>query len=49
MTEIKTYPPSADFVKTAHVDAAKYREMYDRSINDPEGFWSEEAKRLDCG
>ncbi|TYB82490.1 acetate--CoA ligase [Maritimibacter fusiformis] len=47
MTEIKTYPPSADFVKNAHVDAAKYREMYDRSINDPEGFWTEEAKRLD--
>ncbi len=47
MTEIKTYPPAPDFVKHAHVDAAKYREMYDRSINDPEGFWTDEAKRLD--
>ena len=47
MTETKTYPPAPEFVKTAHVDAAKYREMYDRSINDPEGFWSEEARRLD--
>ncbi|WP_137700001.1 acetate--CoA ligase [Marimonas lutisalis] len=46
MTEVKTYPPAPDFVKNAHVDAAKYKEMYDASINDPEGFWANEAKRL---
>ena len=42
-----TYPPSSDFVSNAHVDAAKYDEMYARSISDPEGFWADEAQRLD--
>ena len=42
-----TYPPSSDFVSKAHVDAAKYDEMYARSISDPEGFWADEAQRLD--
>ncbi|MBY6006636.1 hypothetical protein KUV62_22115, partial [Salipiger bermudensis] len=41
------YPPSSDFVSNAHVDAAKYDEMYARSISDPEGFWADEAQRLD--
>jgi acetyl-CoA synthetase len=44
----KTYPPSAEFVKSAHVDAARYKEMYAASIADPDKFWGEEArKRLD--
>ncbi|SIO02463.1 acetate--CoA ligase [Vannielia litorea] len=47
MTEPKSYPPSADFAAKAHVDAAKYDEMYAASVNDPEGFWKEQARRLD--
>ncbi|MTJ04168.1 MAG: acetate--CoA ligase [Sediminimonas qiaohouensis] len=43
----KTYEPSADFAAKAHVDAAKYREMYDASVKDPEGFWAEHGKRVD--
>ncbi|MWD28830.1 acetate--CoA ligase [Aquicoccus sp. SCR17] len=46
MTEA-IYPPADAVVKTAHVDKAKYDEMYARSIEDPEGFWREEGKRLD--
>ncbi|WP_353471889.1 acetate--CoA ligase [Salipiger sp. H15] len=42
-----TYAPSEDFVATAHVDAARYEEMYARSIADPDGFWAEQAQRLD--
>ncbi|MCT4557253.1 MAG: acetate--CoA ligase [Pelagimonas sp.] len=42
-----TYPPSAELAGKAHVDAAKYDEMYARSINDPDGFWAEQAERLD--
>ncbi|MEX0340029.1 MAG: acetate--CoA ligase [Arenibacterium sp.] len=42
-----TYPPSAETVARAHVDAAKYEEMYAASINDPETFWSKEARRID--
>ena len=44
----KTYPPSAEMAAAAHIDAAKYKEMYDRSIADPEGFWGDAAReRLD--
>ena len=42
-----TYPPSADFTANAHVDAAKYKDMYERSMSDPDGFWADQAGRLD--
>ncbi|WP_120500919.1 acetate--CoA ligase [Roseovarius sp. EL26] len=42
-----TYAPSAAFADNAHIDANKYREMYDASINDNEGFWAEHGKRID--
>ncbi|WP_339109525.1 acetate--CoA ligase [Thioclava sp. GXIMD4216] len=31
----------------AHADAAKYREMYNESVENPEAFWGREGKRLD--
>lgn len=37
----------AEFASNALVDAAKYQEMYKRSIEDPEGFWGEHGKRID--
>ena len=43
----KVYEVSADWAKRAWIDDAKYREMYERSIKDPDGFWSEAAKRVD--
>ena len=42
-----TYPPSAGFAANAHVDKAKYEEMYAASIADPEAFWAEHGKRVD--
>jgi acetyl-CoA synthetase len=42
----KIYAVPQDWTKRAHVDAAKYRDMYARSIKDPNGFWAQEAKRL---
>ncbi len=30
----------------AHVDAARYRAMYDAAAKDPDGFWAQEAKRI---
>ena len=48
MSDIKTYPPSADFTANAHVDAARYDAMYKASISDPAAFWAEQAReRLD--
>ncbi len=42
-----TYSPSDEIKSKAHVDAAKYDEMYARSISDPEGFWADVAERID--
>ena len=41
------YPVPEAWARRAHVDAAGYAARYARSIADPEGFWREEAKRLD--
>src|SRR5471030_1906296 len=42
----KIYDVSAECAKRAWVDQAKYREMYARSISDPNGFWAEQGKRI---
>src|SRR5579872_3074540 len=33
--------------RRAFIDRAKYEAMYAQSIRDPEGFWREQAQRLD--
>ena len=43
----KIYDVPADWRKRAYVDDAKYEEMYARSVKDPNGFWGEQAKRID--
>ena len=43
----KIYDVPAEWAKRAWVDQAKYKEMYARSISDPNGFWAEQAKRID--
>src|SRR5690242_8740289 len=43
----KVYAVPAEWAKRAYVDEAKYREMYARSIANPDQFWGAEAKRLD--
>jgi acetyl-CoA synthetase len=43
----KIYDVPADWRKRAFIDDAKYKEMYARSIKDPNGFWAEQAKRID--
>ncbi|MCE9665441.1 acetate--CoA ligase [Halomonas sp. M5N1S17] len=43
----KVHPVSDDFAANAWVDKEKYQAMYRQSQDDPEGFWAEQAKRLD--
>src|ERR1700751_4033621 len=43
----KIYDVPAEWSKRAWVDQAKYQAMYDRSIRDSDGFWGEQARRLD--
>jgi acetyl-CoA synthetase len=41
------FPVPADWASRAWANDDKYREMYRRSTDDPEGFWGEHGKRLD--
>ncbi len=41
------HPVPKSFAAKANLSPTEYRETYARSIKDPEGFWSEQAKRLD--
>jgi len=47
MSDEKIYDVPADWRKRAYADDAKYHELYARSIKDPNGFWAEQAKRID--
>ncbi len=47
MSEEKVYPVDPAFAANAHIDAEKYKAMYEQSVNDPETFWGEQGKRLD--
>jgi acetyl-CoA synthetase len=42
----ESYSISDDFRERAHITEQRYRELYRRSIEDPEGFWSEQADRF---
>ncbi|HKK15687.1 MAG TPA: acetate--CoA ligase [Gammaproteobacteria bacterium] len=43
MTAVKTYPVPAGIAEKAHIKADDYSRMYDRSLNDAENFWAEQA------
>ncbi len=47
MTEKRTFPPPPEFAEKAYVSSPEqYEEMYKRSVEDPDGFWLEQADRL---
>ncbi len=41
------FPVPEEWANRAWANDAKYQEMYQNSIDDPEGFWGEQGKRLD--
>ncbi|MEQ9692451.1 MAG: acetyl-coenzyme A synthetase N-terminal domain-containing protein, partial [Bauldia litoralis] len=41
MTET-VHPVTDEWAKRAYVDNARYEEMYQRSVADPDGFWAEQ-------
>ena len=47
MSSENVFPVSAEWASRAWIDEAKYKEMYDRSVSDPQGFWGEMGKRID--
>ena len=45
--ENRKFPPTTAFAESAHISSLDaYRKLYERSIQDPEGFWSEAAEEL---
>jgi len=44
MSEEKLYKVPSELASKAHIDAGEYKEMYKRSVDDPEGFWAEQAE-----
>jgi len=42
-----TYPTNSDFSAKAYINESAYFEMYQRSIEDNEGFWAEQGQRVD--
>jgi len=46
MSEEKLYPVPESFAAHAQIDKSRYEEMYKRSVEDPDGFWAEQADRF---
>jgi acetyl-CoA synthetase len=47
MADNEVFPVQEAVAKQAWVDEKKYQAMYQRSVDDPEGFWAEHGKRID--
>ena len=47
MHEHAIHPVPAQWAAKAKINAERYAEMYARSVADPDGFWREEARRVD--
>jgi acetyl-CoA synthetase len=47
MSHPELFPVPQEWATNAWIDAAGYASMYRRSIEDPEGFWGEQGRRLD--
>ncbi len=46
MSQEKVYPVPADFAANAHINNARYQEMYRRSVDETEAFWAEQAEQF---
>ena len=47
MSHAEVFPVPEMVARASHCDNAKYLAMYQRSLDDPDGFWREQAERLD--
>ena len=47
LQETRTFPPPPEFAKAAHISSLdEYQALWNRAKDDPEGFWSEQARLL---
>ncbi len=43
MSEVHLYPVPESFKKNAAIDLARYKSLYEQSVNSPDTFWAEQA------
>ncbi|MBB1075430.1 acetate--CoA ligase [Rhodoferax sp. 4810] len=46
MSESKIYPVPPAIAATAHINQARYQQLYQQSVKDPDGFWAEQAQEF---
>ncbi len=46
MSEVKVYPVPPEIAERAWINKEQYQAMYERSVSDPDGFWTEEADKF---
>jgi acetyl-CoA synthetase len=46
MSDLKTYGVKPEIAENSHINAETYQAMYEYSINQPEQFWAEQAKKF---
>ncbi|MEH6616281.1 MAG: acetate--CoA ligase [Porticoccus sp.] len=46
MAQAQVYPVPESFAKDAHINSDTYQEMYRRSIEEADNFWSEQAEKF---
>jgi len=47
MSEQLVFQPSAAAIARTHVTKDQYEQLYARSVSDPNGFWADQAQRID--
>ncbi len=48
LNDIKVFKPNYRDAEKAHIpNMTAYKKIYDKSVKDPDGFWAEQAERLD--
>ena len=47
MFDIRDYPEALAVSQAATLSVDDYRRLYRQSVDDPDTFWAEQAKRLD--
>jgi len=46
MSDTRIYDIPEEFARNALLDTASYEAMYEQSVNDPAGFWAEQAEKF---
>ncbi|MDH2431275.1 acetate--CoA ligase [Pokkaliibacter sp. MBI-7] len=47
MSDIKVYPVDKEGAKSAWINEESYQQLYQQSVDSPDVFWADQAKRLD--